>query len=260
MTTLQNKIISITGAASGIGRATALECAARGASLALSDINEAGLAATVAALAEKGVGADRVHHQTLDVTKSDDVDAWIAAVVAHYGRLDAAANVAGILGAPGGTVFKNIVDMSNDHWDALININLTATFYCLRAELRVMKAGGSILNVASMAGVMGRPGIAAYSTSKHGVVGLSRSAAKEVGERGIRVNALAPGPVDTPMLTQMKSGAGNGDNAVTNTYKNVPLQRLGTAEDMARTIAFALSDDAAYTNGATFSVDGGIAC
>ncbi|CAK7204031.1 hypothetical protein SEUCBS139899_006782 [Sporothrix eucalyptigena] len=256
MTTLQNKVIAITGAGSGIGRATALECAVRGASLALSDINAAGLEATVAAVKEKGVTA--VLHQELDVTKSDDVDAWIASVVKHYGRLDGAANVAGVVGPPGGSVFTNLVDMSNDHWDAILGINLTGLFYCLRAELRAMTAGASILNVASMAGVMGRPGIAAYSTSKHGVVGLSRSAAKEVGPRGIRVNALAPGPVDTPMLNQVQSG-GPG-TSVTETYKNVPLQRLGTAEDMARTIAFALSDDAAYTNGATFSVDGGIAC
>ncbi|ERS95248.1 oxidoreductase, short chain dehydrogenase/reductase family protein [Sporothrix schenckii 1099-18] len=258
MASLQNKVIAITGAGSGIGQATALECAARSASLAISDINEAGLAATVAALKEKGATA--VTSQILNVTKSDDVDAWIKEVVDHYGRLDGAANVAGVIGPPGGSVFANIVDISNDHWDAILGINLTGLFYCLRAELRAMTAGASVLNVASMAGVMGRPGIAAYSTSKHGIVGLTRSAAKEVGERGIRVNALAPGPVDTPMLDQVKAGAGGEDRPVTETYKNVPLRRLGTAEDMARTIAFALSDDAAYTNGAIFSVDGGIAC
>ncbi|OAA59743.1 NAD(P)-binding domain protein [Niveomyces insectorum RCEF 264] len=257
MASLKDKVIAVTGAGSGIGKATALECGARGASLALSDINEAAVQSVVAELTAKGIPAIG---SKVDVSNSDSVDAWIAGAVAHYGRLDGAANVAGIVGSLKGNVFTNITDISNEHWNDIIGINLTGLFYCLRAELRVMKAGASVLNVASMAGLMGRPGIAAYSTSKHGVVGLTRSAAKEVGERGIRVNALAPGPVDTPMMATLKAGAGGEERPVTETYKHVPLRRLGTSDDMARTIAFALSDDASYTNGAIFSVDGGIAC
>lgn len=189
MSSLKDKVIAISGAASGIGRATALECARRGASLALSDKDETGLTETLGQLHAQGVNAIITK---VDVTDSDEVDSWISSVVEHFGRIDGAANIAGVVGQPGGRVFANITEITNEHWDAIIGINLTGLFYCLRAQLRTMHAGASIVNVASMAGIMGRPGIAAYSSSKHGVVGLTKTAAKEVGERGIRVNALAP--------------------------------------------------------------------
>ncbi|KAF9884553.1 hypothetical protein FE257_001498 [Aspergillus nanangensis] len=257
MASLKDKVIAITGAASGIGRATAQECASRGASLALSDIDEAMLSTVVAELSAQGIP---VIGTRVDVSSSDSVDDWISKVVQHFGKLDGAANIAGVAGRPGGKIFENITDITNEHWEFIMGINLTGVFYCLRAQLRIMQPGASIVNVASIAGIMGRPGIAAYSTSKHGVIGLTRSAAKEVGDRRIRVNALAPGPVDTPMLTNLRADAGTEDRPVTNTYKSLPLQRLGTPEDMARTIAFMLSDDASWTTGATFSVDGGVAC
>jgi NAD(P)-dependent dehydrogenase (short-subunit alcohol dehydrogenase family) len=189
MAQLQGKVIAITGGASGIGAATARLAAARGASLALSDVNEEALNKVVD---ELKAGGTKVTGTRVDVSDSAQVDAWIAATVKEFGRLDGAANIAGVEGPPGGKIFNNLVDISNEHWDFIMRINLTGLFYCLRAELRVMERGASVLNVASLAGVMGRPGIAAYSTSKHGVVGLSRTAAKEVGERGIRVNVLAP--------------------------------------------------------------------
>lgn len=189
MAQLQGKVIAITGAGSGIGRATALECAARGASLALSDINQSTLDETVEHVKTHSVG---VMGTLVDVSKSESVDSWTAEIIKHYGRLDGAANVAGVEGKPGGKIFDNIVDITDDNWDFILQVNLTGLFYCVRAQLRVMEAGASILNVASMAGLMGRPGIGAYSTSKHGAIGLTRTAAKEVGERGIRVNALAP--------------------------------------------------------------------
>lgn len=189
MAQLQGKVIAITGAGSGIGAATARECAKRGASLSLCDINTAQLDKVVSELRGQGV---KVTGAKVDVSKSSEVDAWIADTVKQFGRLDGAANVAGVEGPPGGKVFANIVDISDEHWDFIMDINLKGVFYCLRAQLRAMDRGASILNVASMAGLMGRPGIAAYSSSKHGVVGLTRTAAKEVGERGIRVNALAP--------------------------------------------------------------------
>lgn len=189
MAQLQGKVIAITGAGSGIGLATARECAARGASLSLCDINQDALNNTVSEIKAKGVD---VIGSRVDVSSSDAVDAWITETVNHFGKLDGAANIAGVEGKPGGKVFANIVDISNDHWNFILGINLTGLFYCLRAQLRVMERGASILNVASIAGLMGRPGIAAYSSSKHGVVGLTRTAAKEVGSRGIRVNVLAP--------------------------------------------------------------------
>lgn len=192
MASLKNKVIAVTGAASGIGRATALECARRGASLALCDRDEAHLSGLLEELSKVEEGVKAVT-TVVDVTDSDQVDRWIKEAVEHFGRLDGAANIAGVVGQPGtGKVFANITEITNEHWSSILNVNLTGLFYCLRAQLRVMQSGGSIVNVASMAGVMGRPGIAAYSSSKHGVIGLTRSAAKEVGERGIRVNSLAP--------------------------------------------------------------------
>lgn len=190
MASLENKVIAITGTASGIGRATALECARRGALLALSDRDEASLSGLLGELKTQGVNAITT---VVDVTDSDQVDSWIKEAVEHFGRLDGSANIAGVVGQPGsGKVFANITEITNEHWSSILNVNLTGLFYCLRAQLRVMQSGGSIVNVSSMAGVIGRPGIAAYSSSKHGVIGLTKSAAKEVGERGIRVNALAP--------------------------------------------------------------------
>ncbi|KAK4934957.1 hypothetical protein LTR10_023894 [Elasticomyces elasticus] len=257
MAQLEGKVIAITGAGSGIGAATARLAAIRGASLSLCDVNEKGLGQVVEELKGKGV---KVTSQIVDVSSSEAVDSWIADTVKHFGKLDGAANIAGTMAPPGGKVFDNIVDTTNEHWDFVMKVNLTGLFYCLRAQLRVMERGASVLNVASMAGVMGRPGIGAYSTSKHGVVGLTRTAAKEVGERGIRVNALAPGPIETAMMERIQNEGGNVDRPVTNTYKTLPLQRLGTSEDMAKTICFVLSDDASFTTGATFSADGGIAC
>ncbi|KAL6247319.1 hypothetical protein RBB50_005665 [Rhinocladiella similis] len=257
MAQLEGKVIAITGAGSGIGAATARLAAARGASLSLCDINEDALNKVVSELKGKGVN---VIGQRVDVSNSDSVDAWTAATVKHFGKLDGAANIAGVEASPGGKVFAKIVDITNDHWDFIMDINLKGLFYCLRAQLRVMDRGASILNVASMAGLMGRPNIAAYSTSKHGVVGLTRTAAKEVGERGIRVNALAPGPIETPMLDRLRTDGGTNKQPVTETYKTLPLQRLGTPDDMAKTICFSLSDDASFTTGATFSADGGVAC
>lgn len=189
MASLQGKVIAITGGASGIGLATARESALRGASLALCDINQDAVDKAVAEL--KSTNTDVIGTR-VDVTKSDEVDAWIANVVEHFGKLDGAVNAAGIIAGRDGVVFSNIVDITNEHWDRILNVNLTGTFYSLRAQLRVMQAGASIVNLASVAGLLGRPRLGAYSTSKHAVIGLSRTAAKEVGERGIRVNALAP--------------------------------------------------------------------
>lgn len=189
MASLKGKVIAITGAGSGIGLATARECAARGASLALCDISQETVDKVVSEIKTAGV---EVIGTQLDVSKSDAVDAWISQIVSHYGRLDGAANVAGVGGPPKENLIANITDTSNDRWDFILGINLTGLFYCLRAQLRVMQRGASILNVASIAGLRGSPGLAAYGASKHGVVGLTRTAAKEVGPKGIRVNALAP--------------------------------------------------------------------
>lgn len=191
MATLQGKVVAITGGASGIGLATALLCASRGASLTICDINQNAVDEAVAKIKLVSTQTDVIGTR-VDVTRSDDVDAWVTKAVEHFGRIDGAVNAAGIIAGPDSGVFFNIVDITNDHWNSILGVNLTGLFYCLRAQLRVMQSGASIVNIASVAGVLGRPRLGAYSTSKHGVIGLTRTAAKEVGERGIRVNALAP--------------------------------------------------------------------
>lgn len=191
MAQLQGKVIAITGAGSGIGRATAREAAARGALLALSDIDGEAVGKVVDELQASGVN---VTGTQVDVSNSESVDAWIEGAKKYFGRLDGAANVAGVEKAPGTGVktFSKIGDTTDDHWDFIHRINLTGVFYCLRAELRAMTLGGSIVNVASIAGIRGHPGMSAYTSSKHGVIGLTRAAAKEYGEMRIRVNAIAP--------------------------------------------------------------------
>lgn len=187
MMTLHGKVISITGAASGIGLCLAKLCAARGAKLALADVQEAALAKLAQELQASGT---EVLFTRVNVASNQEVDEWVSATVKHFGRLDGAANLAGVEGKK--STGSNIVDQSNDEWDFILSINLTGLMYCLRAQLRVMGKGASVVNAASIAGIIGRPGISAYSVSKHGVIGLTKSTAKEVGEMGVRVNAVAP--------------------------------------------------------------------
>lgn len=189
MGSLQGKVIVITGAGSGIGLATARECASRGASLALCDINQESVDKAVGEVKTDSVN---VIGTRVDVMRSGEVDAWITQVIGHFGKIDGAANVAGVGGRPGEKVLSSLVETSDDRWDFILGVNLTGMFYCVRAQLRVMQKGSSIVNVSSVAGLKGSPGLGPYSVSKHGVIGLTRTAAREAGPRGIRVNALAP--------------------------------------------------------------------
>jgi NAD(P)-dependent dehydrogenase (short-subunit alcohol dehydrogenase family) len=188
MSSLQDKVIAITGAASGIGLALTKLVAARGAKLALADMQREALDDLVAQLKSSGVEAVGT---CVNVTRSQEVDDWITATKAHFGRLDGAANLAGVSGKTG--VSANIWEQRNDEWDFILAVNLTGLMYCVRAQVGVMEKGASIVNAASVAGLIGRPGIGAYAASKHGVVGLTKTVAKEVGPaKGIRVNAVAP--------------------------------------------------------------------
>jgi NAD(P)-dependent dehydrogenase (short-subunit alcohol dehydrogenase family) len=185
MTSFTGKVYAITGV-SGIGLSVAKQLHARGALLSLADLNHNALDA---AFKELGSSPENVKTSLVDISKADSVHVWIAATVAKFGRLDGAANMAGVIGKHHG--IRKITEQDDDEWDLIMRVNLTGLMYCLRAQLRNMSAGGSIVNAASVQGTMGFAGHAAYSASKHGVIGLTRSVAKEVAPK-VRVNAVAP--------------------------------------------------------------------
>ncbi|KAF2228830.1 NAD(P)-binding protein [Viridothelium virens] len=255
MSSFNDKVIAITGATGGIGLAVAKLLASRGATLSLADLHQSAVDSLVSSLESSGCKCLGV---AVDVRQSSQVDAWIAKTVEKFGRLDGAANLAGVIGS---TEFKGVGDMDDKNWDLIIGVNLTGVMYSLRAEIRAFGEGkGSVVNAASIAGLIGRPGVAAYSTSKHGVIGLTKSAAKEYGKQGIRVNAVCPGPIETPMLDQILGTTTTAANkeGVTNTYNTLPLRRKGHAEEAAAAVAYLLSDDSSYVTGVAFPVDGGL--
>lgn len=251
---LKGKVFALTGAASGIGLATAHLLASRGASLSLADMQESTLR-TVASEITSQYSVE-VLPFALDVRRASDVDAWIAATVSKFGRLSGAANLAGVVGKSIGV--GGVKDLDEEEWEFIIGVNLTGVMHCMRAQLRAIENEGSIVNAASIAGLMGRANNAAYAASKHGVVGLTRSAAKEVGSEGVRVNCIAPGRIHTPMTT--KSLVTDTGAAAKETSDSVALGRVGKAEEAASLIAFLLGDESKYITGAAYSIDGGWNC
>lgn len=185
---MAGKVVAITGGASGIGLATAHLLASRGASLSLADVFENGLDAASKAIKTK----HNVEILTfvLDVRKPAQVDAWITETVSKLGKLDGAANIAGVI--PKTIGVGGIAEMTVEEWDFVIGVNLTGVMHCMRAQMKSIADGGSIVNASSIAGLTGRPNNGAYAASKHGVIGLTKSAAKEIGSRGVRVNSFAP--------------------------------------------------------------------
>lgn len=232
---LDGRVALVTGGASGIGAATVDLLRRRGATVVAGDLHE-----------RDGV-------EPLDVTDEAAVDALVDAVVERHGRLDLAANVAGVPG-----VHAEVTDSRTADWRETLAVNLDGVYLCLRAELRAMRAAGSgsVVNVASSAGRMGVPGLAAYSASKHGVLGLTKSAALEVAREGIRVNAVCPGIVRTPML----EGFVGGDEALLEKMgRRAPMGRLGEPADVAEAVVWLLSDAARFVTGNALSPDGGVA-
>ena len=204
---MEGKVYAITGSASGIGLTTARQLLSRGALVTIADVRREALDTAVADLAGQ-YDSKNIFACTVDVTKFSEVATWIDETLQRFGRLDGAANLAGIGGKS--IMRKGIVDLDEEEWDEVINVNLKGVFNCLKAELRRMESNASIVNASSVAGLIGAKDCAAYSASKarhqshetvrrntdcheqHGVVGLTRTAAREVGDRGIRVNAIAP--------------------------------------------------------------------
>lgn len=238
------KTALVTGGAGGLGEACVRRLAAEGARVAVFDIDAARGEGLVESLRALGSEAMFV---AVDVTNVANVESAVKQVVATYGALDVAVNNAGIGGA-----LAPLLDMPEEQWHKTISLNLTATFHCMRAELRAMvERGGAIINMASVFGVVGGPHIAAYSAAKHGVIGLTKSAALEYGARQVRVNAVAPTFVRTALT------AGLDENMWKHLSTLHALGRFPTCEDVAATVAWLGSDDAASVTGSVHLVDAG---
>ncbi|KAF2821731.1 3-oxoacyl-reductase [Ophiobolus disseminans] len=246
---MTSKVIAITGGASGIGLASAHLLASRGATLSLADVSQHGLESALKAI--KAKHDVEILTFALDVRNTEQVDAWIKETVRRFGKLDGAANIAGVI--PKSIGVGGLAEQEEEEWEFIIGVNLTGVMHCMRAQMRVIADGGSIVNASSIAGITGRRNNAAYSASKHGVIGLTKSAAKEIGSRGVRVNSFAPGYIVTPMTDR----ASKTDSKTASDSTGVSLGRHGAPEECASVIAFLLGDESTYITGATYSVDGG---
>jgi NAD(P)-dependent dehydrogenase (short-subunit alcohol dehydrogenase family) len=247
---LDGKSTLITGGGGGIGRATALAFAREGARVAVADLAAEAARETVALVNEAGGQAISLSG---DVSRDADVRAMIAAVVDTYGRLDCAFNNAGIAGWQVDAVGKKTAEWSEEGFDRMIAVNLKGVWLCMRHELPQMQAqgGGVIVNTASIAGLAGLPTSSAYVAAKHGVVGLTKTAAIEYAEVNIRVNAVCPGYIRTPMTEPGMRLRGEAILAQT------PFKRLGNPEEIAEMVLWLCSERASYVSGAAYNVDGG---
>ena len=235
----------VTGAGSGLGEAAAKRLAADGARIVVADRNADAAERVAAEIRQTGAEATAV---AADVTRYDDMERLVASTVTAYGRLDLAFNNAGI--TPG-LVDVHEIDIAD--WAQVIEINLTGIFHSMKAELTHMidHGGGAVVNMASTAGVMAHAGRAAYSASKHGIVGLTRSAAVEYAQRDVRINAVAPGPIDAPSAQALPPEVRASIAAKT------AMNRVGQANDVAAVVSFLLSDQAAFVTGSVYEVNGG---
>ena len=250
---LRNKDCIITGAVQGIGLATALKFAREGAWVVLCDLHAEGVSRAVVSVnaARDVAGVDDANLAfgfTLDVTRREDIDLMVAAVKARCGRIDVLVNNAGI------TRDARLQRMTLEQFDAVIDVNLRAVFHASQAVVDTMAAQGSgvILNASSVVGIHGNFGQTNYAASKFGVIGFTKTWSRELGPKGIRVNAVAPGFVETPILSTIP------EKVLTHMREQVPLRRLGKAEEIANVYAFLASDEASYINGAVIEVSGGM--
>ena len=242
---LENKVAIITGAAQGIGLATALKFASEGAIVIVCDIRPDAVDAAVEQCRTLGA---RAQGYQVDVTKRDSVDLMVAAVKETHGRIDVLVNNAGI------TKDARLQKMSLQQFDAVIDVNLRGVFHCAQAVADTMVAQGSgvILNASSVVGIYGNFGQTNYAASKFGVIGFTKTWSRELGPKGVRVNAVAPGFVETPILQTIP------DKVLQHMRDQVPLHRLGKPEEIANVYAFLASDEASYVNGAVIEVSGGM--
>lgn len=242
---LQGKTALVTGAASGIGRAVALLYGQHGARVMVSDIDETQGQQVVAELAAAGAEA---RFYRADVGDAAQCRALVQATVAAFGTLDVACNNAGITGE-----LSLTADYSLEGWQSIINVNLNSVFFCLKYELEVMlkQGSGAIINMSSILGQVGTPTLAGYVTAKHGVIGLTQTAAQEYAAQGIRINAVGPGYIDTPLLGAFSAETKAGLVALH------PIGRLGRSAEVAELVVWLSSEKASFVTGSYYPVDGG---
>jgi NAD(P)-dependent dehydrogenase (short-subunit alcohol dehydrogenase family) len=242
------KVALVTGAGSGIGRASALAFAREGAKVVVSDIDEA---SGEAVALEISLGGGEVRFVRCDVTRESDVASLVRATVAAFGRLDCAHNNAGGPGKGG-----LVPEIPAEEWNAILALNLTSVFLCMKHEIPVMigQGGGVILNTASGAGLVAVPLLAHYAAAKHGVLGLTKTAARENAKTGVRVNAICPGSVETPAL---RAHMAKDPAIAKGILATQPGGRLGTPDEIAEAVIWLCSDRASFVTGESFVVDGG---
>ncbi|KAI9045466.1 SDR family NAD(P)-dependent oxidoreductase [Aspergillus affinis] len=248
---LQGKVYAVTGGASGIGLATAKLISQHGGTVCIADVNP-DLLSKVESYFTAIAPPVPFMITKVNVADKQQVESWIAEIKTKYHRLDGAANIAGIVGKDHG--LKSLADLDDDEWDKIIGVNLTGTMYCLRAELNHISDGGSIVNMASIHATTGLANYGAYAASKHGVLGLTRVAAKENGHREVRVNAVAPGPIYTPLMQASWDRMGRPSDAPFD--DPIAFQRQGTAEEVANVVGFLLGPESSFVSGSCYSVDG----
>ncbi len=243
---LEDRSVVITGAAQGIGRATAQVLAEEGARVVLTDVNDEAGGAAAAALRAAGASAAYLH---CDVTSEAQVIEMIAAATRLLGGLDLAVNNAGIAHRP-----VDLHELDTATWSKVMDVTLFGTYLCMREELKVMVAAGhgAIVNMASNAGVKNAPGMAAYTTAKHGVVGLTKNAALQYARRGIRVNAVCPGTIATEAIASFPAELQKQWSEM------IPMGRIGTSREVAQSVAYLLSEQSGFITGVPLLIDGGL--
>ena len=246
---LEDKVALVTGGGSGIGRASALAFAGERAKVIVADVDVKGGEETVHMIKQAGGEGTFVR---VDVSKAYEVEALISEAVETYGRLDCAHNNAGIDGVRAFTA-----DCTEENWDRIINTNLKGVWLCMKCEILEMlkQGGGAIVNTSSVTGLAGGPGRPAYTASKHGVVGLTKSAALEYARAGIRINAVCPGQIRTPMLERFIDGDPEVEAQV---IAREPVGRMGTPQEVAEAVVWLCSDAASFVTGHAMVVDGGM--